>query len=227
MADPVLEAGAVSFEAGGRPVLSGVSLALCKGRVTCMMGPNGGGKTTLLTIMALLRSPGAGEIRFEGQLVDTGSLGVRRRFGVVLKGANLFRTTVRENVMEGLIARGAPRSSARVTTMAWLDRLKIAHLAGRSARALSSGESARVAFARALAIDPRVLFLDEPFSSLDPSFRGEFIGELGALIRGGEIATLLVTHDPVEARALADEVAALEDGRLTRCGIPDELLTAR
>ncbi|MBI5529037.1 MAG: ATP-binding cassette domain-containing protein [Deltaproteobacteria bacterium] len=224
MADAILEAAGVSFRANGSEILSGASLALHPGRVACVMGPNGSGKTTLLKIMALLLGPTSGAVCHEGRTVFTSSLEVRRRFGVVLKAPNLFRTTMLENAMEGLLSRDVPRTEARRAASEWLDRLCVGHLADRSARTLSSGEAARVSFARALAPAPKVLFLDEPFSAFDPEFRKGFIDEIGRLIRDGRTATLLVTHDREEALALGDTLAVLSEGKVVSCGRPDEVL---
>lgn len=227
MADAVLSAAGVSFRAGGSVILSGADLAIEPGRVTCVMGPNGSGKTTLLKVMALLLEPTAGEVRCEGRSVDTSSLHVRRFFGVVLKAPNMFRTTVLENAMEGLLARGVSRPDAKRTASGWLDRLGAGPLANRNARTLSSGEAARVSFARAMAPAPKVLFLDEPFSALDPEFRAAFIEEIGRLVRDGKTATLLVTHDHDEALALGDTLAVLAKGKIVSCGTPAEVLAGR
>lgn len=227
MGDAILQADGVSCRVNGSVVLSDASLALGSGRVTCVMGPNGSGKTTLLKVAALLLNPSAGSVRFDGRPVDTSSLDARRRFGVVLKAPNLFRTTVLENAMEGLLSRGVPRAEARRAALRWLERLNVSHLADRSARTLSSGEAARVSFARALAPGPKVLFLDEPFSALDPDFRAEFMQEVSRLIRDGRTATLLVTHDRDEALALGDTLAVLAKGKIVSCGPPAEVLAGR
>jgi tungstate transport system ATP-binding protein len=185
------------------------------GEILAVIGPNGSGKSTLLRLLGLLEAPDEGEIRFHGRRVDpTHALAERRRLAMVFQQPLLADTTVAENVALGLGFRGVPIAERRRRVARWLDRFAITRLAGRPARALSGGEAQRVALARALVLEPEVLLLDEPFSALDEPTRADLVPELEAILRAERVTTVLVTHDRAEARALADRVAVLLEGRL-------------
>ena len=178
-------------------------------------GPNGAGKSSLLRVLGLIEAPAAGAVRFRGACVTPrDGLGIRRRMASVFQEALLADTSVRRNVALGLRFRGErdDRTAARVGM--WLARFGIGHLAERRARTLSGGEAQRAALARALAVEPEVLLLDEPFSSLDPPTREGLIEDLGRILREERTTTVLVTHDRGEAMALGDRVGVLMDGRL-------------
>jgi tungstate transport system ATP-binding protein len=212
--DVVLEAARVRVARGGRTVLDVPSLGVATGEVLALIGPNGAGKSTLLRVLGLLEAPDAGEVCFRGARVTTrDGLAVRRRMASVFQEALLADTTVRANVALGLRFRGdAGPAAERVDT--WLARFGIAHLAARRARTLSGGEAQRTALARALATEPEVLLLDEPFSALDPPTREALIDDLGRILRVERITTVLVTHDRGEAMALGDRVGVMIGGRL-------------
>jgi molybdopterin-binding protein len=183
--------------------------------VLAVIGPNGSGKSTLLRVLGLLERPEAGEVCVAGRVVDArDGLAERRRMATVFQESLLADTTVAANIALGLGFRGVRGSAAEGRVRRWLERFGLTALAGRPARTLSGGEAQRVALARALVPEPEVLLLDEPFASLDAPSRTALIADLGAVLRQDRVATVLVTHDRGEARALADRVAVLIGGRL-------------
>jgi len=212
---PVLEVEGVRVVRGGRTVLDVPALAVAEGEVLALIGPNGAGKSTLLRVLGLIEAPAAGAVRFRGASVTPrDGLGVRRRMASVFQEALLADTSVRRNVALGLRFRGERDDRTATRVGMWLARFGIGHLAERRARTLSGGEAQRAALARALAVEPEVLLLDEPFSSLDPPTREGLIEDLGRILREERTTTVLVTHDRGEAMALGDRVGVLMDGRL-------------
>jgi molybdate transport system ATP-binding protein len=177
--------------------------------VTALVGPSGAGKTTVLRIVAGLEPSARSTVRVNG--VEWSSLRAEQReVGFVFQSLALFpHLTALENV-----AFGQRGDAAR-----WLERLRVGHLAHRKPASYSGGEAQRVALARALARSPKVLLLDEPFSSLDRPLRDALLAELATVVRDTKVPTLLVTHDPDEATALGARVLRLEAGRLTSGGL--------
>ena len=215
MTPPVLEVLGVRVARGGRTVLDVPALAVPPGEVLALIGPNGAGKSTLLRVLGLLESPLAGEVRFQGTaVVPRAALALRRQMASVFQEALLADTSVGRNVALGLRFRGERGPGAASRVGEWLERFGIAHLAERRARTLSGGEAQRAALARALVMEPEVLLLDEPFSSLDPPTREGLIDDLGRILREERTTAVLVTHDRGEAMALGDRVGVLMDGRL-------------
>jgi tungstate transport system ATP-binding protein len=192
-----------------------------------LIGPNGAGKSTLLLCMAALVRPEHGQITYRGQLVrPTRALAYRRRIALVLQDPLLLDASVDRNVAAGLAFRRLPREEARRRTATWLGRLGIEALAGRQARTLSGGEAQRVSLARAFALEPDIMFLDEPFAALDPPSRGRLMDDFRQLQAATGIGTITVTHDMNEALRLADRVAVLLGGRLRQLGPTAEVFGA-
>jgi tungstate transport system ATP-binding protein len=165
-------------------------------------------------------------VRFRGNPVAwTGQdlLAIRRRFASVFQDALLCDTTVQANVTLGLTLRGQSSSQAAIQVQPWLTRLGIAHLARREARTLSGGEAQRTSLARAFAIRPDILFLDEPFGALDPPTRDELLTLLQSLLRHEGTTTVFVTHDRDEALRLGDRIAVMLDGHIHQVGRPSEV----
>ena len=197
------------------------------GEIVALLGPNGAGKTTFLRAVAgLVRADRARVVLDDVVLEDTAA-GVRvpterRPIGIVFQQHLLFpHLSVLENVAFGLRARR--RADARAVALAWLERVGLAAYANARPAALSGGEAQRVSLARALAIDPRLLLLDEPLSSLDATTRVEVRHELRRHLGSFEGSRLLVTHDPLEAAALADRLVILEGGRIVQSGDVEEV----
>ncbi|MFQ5902862.1 MAG: ABC transporter ATP-binding protein, partial [Candidatus Binatia bacterium] len=195
------------------------SLAVHPGEVLAIIGPNGAGKSTLLRVMGLLEEPTKGKVYFDGhEVARENALGLRRRMASVFQEPLLLNASVSENATLGLRLCGLDRRSAEGQTQPWLERLGIAHLARRPAKSLSGGEAQRTSLVRALALDPELLLLDEPFSALDPPTREGLLLELETILRETGITTVFVTHDRNEAFMLGDRVAVLMGGKLLQVG---------
>jgi sulfate transport system ATP-binding protein len=215
---------------GQTVVLDGVSLEASDGEFLAILGPSGSGKTTLLRILAGLEAPDSGQVSLGG--VDFLRLSPRqRRVGFVFQHYALFRhMTVAANVAFGLNVRphkfrpSKAEIEARVTALLALTRIE--RLAQRFPSQISGGERQRVAVARALAVEPQLLLLDEPFGALDARVRGELRGELLRIHAETGITTLLVTHDQDEAMTIADRVAVMNKGRIEQIGTPRQLIAS-
>ncbi len=214
----------VSVAYGRRQVLSGVSLQVPRGSVTAVLGPSGCGKSTLLRAIAGLEPVTAGAITLGGELVAAPGRCVppeRRGVGLVPQDGALFpHLTVRGNIGFGLRRRRTRHS--RVDELITLVGLDAA--ADLRPGQLSGGQRQRVALARALAPAPRLICLDEPFSALDTGLRCRLRDEVGRLLRESGATAVLVTHDPVEAAAMADQLVVLVDGQIRQTGRPDAVV---
>jgi len=205
-----------------------VEIEVADGEVLAVLGPNGAGKSTLLRVLAGLLPPDGGSVVLDDTEVwDSDGDHVpahRRTLGMVFQDHLLFpHLSVADNVAFGLRTRGVPRAPARTMAEAWLSRVGLEGLGGRRPAQLSGGQAQRAALARALVGDPRVLLLDEPLSSLDARTRLVVRAELRRHLAAFEGSTVLVTHDPVDAMALADRVVVVEEGRVVQTGTPDEV----
>jgi molybdate transport system ATP-binding protein len=201
-----------------------VRLSVQPGEVVALLGPNGAGKTTVLRALAGLQPLDHGSLVLDGIVIDDPSVGgfvetSQRSVGVVFQDYLLFpHLSVRENVAFGLRARGTAKAPARATADEWLGRMGLAELAARRPAELSGGQQQRVALARALAYGPRLLLLDEPLAALDAATRRDVRRELQQHLDAFQGCTVLVTHDPVDAYALADRVVVLEQGGVMQQG---------
>ena len=205
--------------------VSGVTLAVPAGEIVALLGTSGAGKTTILRCIAGHLEPDAGEVWIAGSPV-AGTPPERRNVGMVFQSYALFpHLTVRRNVAFGPERRGAPRAEAAAAADRMLERLQLGRKGDKYPRQLSGGEQQRVAVARALAIRPQVLLLDEPLSSLDAALRRDLRGLLTGLQREFGATTVWVTHDQEEALSVADRVAVLHRGRLHQFGTPLDLHT--
>jgi molybdate transport system ATP-binding protein len=206
-----------------------VAVDLRPGEVVAVLGPNGAGKTTLLRTLAGLLAIDTGRIVIDGTTVDDPAAGVfvapdQRSVGVVFQDYLLFpNMSALENVAFGLRARRSSKAAARTAAMQWLDRLGLAELADRRPAQLSGGQAQRVALGRALAIDPRLVLLDEPLAALDVGSRAEVRRDLRRHLHGASCATLVITHDPVDAHALADRVVVIESGQVRQEGVLSDI----
>ena len=206
-----------------------VELTVNDGEVLAILGPNGAGKSTVLRALAGLRPIGTGWISIDDEVLDDPA---RRRFvpaekrsiGVVFQDHLLFaHLSALENVAFGLRARGMSRGPARAVAGDWLERVGLADHAAHRPPALSGGQAQRVALARALASNPRLLLLDEPLAALDAGTRSSVRRDLRRHLESFDGMRILVTHDPVDAYALADRVAILDAGRVVQIGTISEV----
>jgi molybdate transport system ATP-binding protein len=206
-----------------------LDVQVADGEVLAVLGPNGAGKSTLLRVLAGLLPPDGGRVVVDGEPWDDVAAGVhlpahRRRLGMVFQDHLLFpHLSVLDNVAFGLRTRGAGRGEARAAAGEWLARVELAELGARRSGQLSGGQAQRVALARALVGEPALLLLDEPLSALDARTRLTVRAELRRHLGDFSGSTVLVTHDPVDAMALADRVLVVEDGRVVQAGFPAEV----
>jgi tungstate transport system ATP-binding protein len=200
------------------------ALDLHAGQVLAIVGPNGSGKSTLLRVIGLLQRPTGGTVLFRGEDALNGkSLRLRRRIGTVFQEPLLLNATVYDNAALGLKLRRVSARDIERRLAPWLERLGIAHLAARSARTLSGGEAQRTSLARALALDPELLLLDEPFAALDPASREGLLRDFQRILRDNKITTVFVTHHREEAFGLAGRVGVLHQGRLLQIGSREDV----
>lgn len=209
---------------GGRTVVSVDEIELRTGEVLAILGPNGAGKSTLFRLLLLLEKPDRGRVMYNGSLAGAGETAVMRRMSAVFQRPYLFEGTVSANIAYGLAARGISRAESAARLSAAMEMLSLTSLAGANVRTLSGGEAQRVGLARALVVDPEVLALDEPTLHLDVAVRRRFREDIERVARKHARATLLITHDPADAFALADRIAVMEGGRIVQSGTPSELV---
>ncbi|MBI4513795.1 MAG: ABC transporter ATP-binding protein [Gemmatimonadetes bacterium] len=221
--ETILRGEALVRRYGGVPVASVDRIEVRSGEVLALLGPNGAGKSTLLRILAGLERPDAGRLVFRGREVRARDAELRRASACVFQRPYLWSGRVRDNVEFGLKARGVAPEERRRRTQAILDLLGIAALADAPVSTLSGGEARRVALARALVLEPQVLFLDEPTADLDVSIHRRFIEDVERAVRRSRRAVLLVTHLAPEAFALGDRIAVMECGRIVQEGTPEEI----
>ncbi len=194
---PVLEAKGISVIYGKQKVLELPYIQVLPNKVLAIMGPNGSGKTTLLLCLTLLSKPTTGDIYYKGSKIPDGQslMQMRRRFAVVFQESLLLNTSVWDNVVLGLRLRGLKGPEINERAGRWLDRFGISHLAKRNARTLSGGEAQRTSLARAFALQPEILFLDEPFAALDVPTRQSLFGDMINILQETQFTTVIVTHD--------------------------------
>jgi molybdate transport system ATP-binding protein len=201
-----------------------VGLTVEPGEVVAILGPNGSGKSTILRALAGLLPIDHGRIGIDDLTLDAPGENVfvaaeKRPIGVVFQDYLLFaHLTALENVAFGLRARGVPKAEARRVAGEWLERVGLSDHSSHRPRALSGGQAQRVALARALATDPRMLLLDEPLAALDAGTRSGVRHDLRRHLESFDGMRILVTHDPVDAYALADRIAILDVGRIVQIG---------
>jgi molybdate transport system ATP-binding protein len=226
---PPVRAVGLARAFGGTLVLAGVDLAVDAGDVVAVLGPNGAGKTSLLRALAGLLPLARGRVSIDGVPVDDPQAGVfvapeRRSVGVVFQQYLLFpHLTVLENVAFGLRCRHVPRADARRRAREWLERVGVGDRADVKPDQLSGGQQQRVALARALVTEPRLVLLDEPLAALDVGTRTALRRDLRARLASYDGARVIVTHEMLDAVALADRLIVLERGRVAQHGTVAEV----
>ena len=234
-----LRATDVSMGFDDQPVLEGVTVSVNAGEILTIVGPSGTGKTTLLRLLAAFRPPDSGTITWDGVdiwgLSDEERLAIRRRFSMVFQEPNLFNAPVRRNVTYGTRVR-QPWGERIVTSLgglfgqgskvpsiqAVLETVSLTDKADQNALSLSGGEAQRVAFARALAVDPDVMLLDEPTSNLDPRNTAMLEDAIRRARKRG-VGIVVATHDMHQAERISDHVGFILDGELVEFGPTDQL----
>ncbi|HEX9343099.1 MAG TPA: sulfate ABC transporter ATP-binding protein [Actinomycetota bacterium] len=218
-----IEARNLTKRFGTFTALDDVSVLIPSGSLTALLGPSGSGKSTLLRVVAGLEQPDSGAVLIDG--ADAASVPVQRReVGFVFQHYAAFKhMTVRENVAFGLKLRRRPKAEVRARVDQLLELVQIEGFAGRYPAQLSGGQRQRMALARALAVEPRVLLLDEPFGALDARVRKELRAWLRRLHDEVHVTTVLVTHDQEEAMEVADRIVVMNHGRIEQIGDPRSL----
>ncbi len=203
--------------------LKDINLTVGEHEFVCLLGPSGCGKTTLLRIIAGLLPLASGSLSFAGR--DLSQVPARERdFGIVFQSYSLFpNMTAAQNIGYGLRIRREPAARIKARTEELLNLIKLTHLAERYPWQLSGGQQQRVALARALAVDPKLILLDEPLSALDARVRSEMRIEIRDVQRRLGIPTIMVTHDQEEALMLADRIVCMNNGGIEQVGSPQEL----
>jgi putative spermidine/putrescine transport system ATP-binding protein len=220
---PSVELVKLSRSFGGVAALDGLDLTVEPGTLTCLLGPSGCGKTTALRIIAGLEHSDSGEVRVGGQ--DIARVPANKRdMGMVFQAYSLFpNLNARDNVAFGLRMRGWNPAKRRTRAGELLELVGLSAHATKYTHQMSGGQQQRVALARALAIEPRVLLLDEPLSALDAVVRVQLREEIRSLQTRLGITTVFVTHDQEEALSVSDQVAVMRAGRLEQCAGPAEV----
>ena len=220
----------VSVAFGDVPALTNIGLEIEAGALAVLVGPSGSGKSTLLRLAIRLVEPSLGRVYVRGEDVSrTDAASLRRSVGYVIQSIGLFpHRTVAQNIatVPRLLGWPKDRIRARVSAMLALVRLGGDELEDRYPSELSGGQAQRVGLARALAADPDILLMDEPFGAVDPITRRELRGELRRIHRETGKTILLVTHDPIEALELATQIVVLNQGRVVAAGHPRDVIRA-
>jgi iron(III) transport system ATP-binding protein len=218
-----LELKGISKSYGGKTAVDGVDLGIGVGEFVCILGPSGCGKTTLLRILAGLIGPDSGEIRLDGR--DLTKVPARHRgFGIVFQSYSLFpNMTASENIAYGLKVRHQPLATIRSRVAELLEMIGLPGSGAKLPDQLSGGEQQRIALARAIAVEPALLLLDEPLSALDVQVRVSLRRQIRTLQKRLRVPTLMVTHDQEEAMEMADRIVCMNQGRIEQIGTPREL----
>lgn len=221
----MLRAQNLCWHKNEKAILEHINFELHPGECLGLVGPNGSGKSSLLKILAFLEAPTSGELWFQGQpLPKSVPLDIRRKIAIVFQDALLLNTSVWENIAVGLKIRSIPKREIRERIMYWLQQLGIAQLAKQPARSLSGGEAQRVSLARALVLNPDVLFLDEPFSALDAPTKEALRTDLADIFHSTQITTVVVSHDFEDIERLTQRALILMQGQIVADAAPATLL---
>lgn len=222
---PLLRVDGLQIRRGGVQVVNLPEFSICEEEKVAVIGPNGAGKSSFLLGLACLIARTSGRIYFrDEEITPRSEIAFRRRIAMVFQEPLLFDTTVLDNVAEGLRIRSIKRSEARERAKESLDLFRVGHLAGRSAHKLSGGEAQRVSLARAFAVRPQLILMDEPFSSLDLPTRIALAEDLGRILHESGTAAIIATHDRIEAFRVVDRLMVMEKGTVIQEGRPKEVI---
>ncbi|MDQ0256065.1 tungstate transport system ATP-binding protein [Evansella vedderi] len=216
----ILQMEQVKFVANKEVLLDIPYFSLGKGDILGLIGPNGAGKTTFLKLLSFLQAPTEGDVLYKGEVkhADTLSIEERRQLAVAMQQSLLFDMNVSNNVAIGLKLRKENRKVMKEKVDYWLEKFHISHLAKKNGVSLSGGEAQRVNLARALILEPEVLFLDEPFAALDFPTKIQLMEDLKDILKDTNITTLFVSHDLIEINNITKKLAVIIEGQLKQMG---------
>jgi polar amino acid transport system ATP-binding protein len=229
--DPILRIENIKKAYRTREILKGISLSISKGQLKVLIGPSGGGKSTLLQCINFLVMPDRGDVWLEGKKVNPHRkrelYGYRQQVGMIFQDFNLFdHLSALQNVQIALArVKGMDKKSARERAVAELERVGLGGHIDHYPAQLSGGQKQRVSIARALAMDPKVMLLDEPTSALDPELIGEVLSVIKNLVANG-MTMIMATHQISFSSALATEIIFMEDGLIVEQGPPSKILSS-
>jgi tungstate transport system ATP-binding protein len=224
--NPLLTFEDVKYQIGNKTILTIPYFSIEPGEFLGIMGPNGAGKSTFLKIISLLEKQSEGRILYRGESIPTGKapLELRRRFSIALQQSLLLDTTVFQNIAIGLKLRNVPKKLIKEKVYTWMEHFQISHLAKKNAHHLSGGEAQRVNLARAMIIEPEILFLDEPFSALDFPTKIKLMEDFKQVIGQTGTTAVFVSHDMMEVSYLTKRLAIIVGGELKQLGPTREVL---
>lgn len=224
----VLDVRNLNVTRGHAKILDVPTFQLHEKEFVSLIGPNGSGKSTLLLSLMCLLKWDSGTLAYRGREIRSHAsvLDFRRRIAMVLQEPLLFDTSVQENVASGLKIRGMGRSETRRRVAAYLERFNLTEMARRSARKLSGGEARRVSLARAFAVEPDMIFFDEPFANLDTPTRQSIMDDMDRIVRETGITAIMATHDPSDALKMSSRVVVMNGGRIVQDGSPASVMNS-
>lgn len=214
------------YKINNKTILNIKDLSVEQNEIMGIMGPNGAGKSTLLKLLSFLDFPSEGSIYYNEKCIDEGSvsLEMRRQFAIAMQQAFLLNTTVYQNIAIGLKLRKLPKNIIKEKVEYWLEMFNITHLAKKHGYHLSGGEAQRVNLARAMILEPEVLYLDEPFAALDFPTKIGLLKDLKEILKRTNTTTVFVSHDLLEIKFLTDRLAILMNGQICQVGETREVV---
>jgi len=219
---PILYAKNLKWKVSNKDILDIKNLEIYEHERLALIGPNGSGKSSLLKILSFLENPTQGELRAHFSEDRKSLIEKRRNIAAVFQEPLLLNMSVEDNIGYGLKLRGIKKDRSEKIRY-WMDRLSISHLKDRHPRNLSGGEAQRVSIARAMILEPKILFLDEPFSALDSPTKSQLLSELSQIIKEANITTVFITHDFSEIPFMADKVAVMYGGKIVQRGTVEDV----
>lgn len=224
--NPLIELKDITFKAHTKTILDIPEFQIYDGEFLGIMGPNGAGKSTLLKLAAFLEQPTSGDILYRGEIIPNGNapLDLRRKFSIALQQSLLLDGTVFHNIAIGLTLRKVSKSIIKEKVAHWMELFGISHLAKKNALYLSGGEAQRVNLARAMIVEPEVLFLDEPFSALDFPTKIKLMEDFKGIIETAQTTAVFVSHDLMEINYLTNRLAIIVNGEVKQSGPTPQVL---
>lgn len=223
---PLLELKKITYQAQSKTILDIPKFQIQTGEFLGIMGPNGAGKSTLLKVLAFLDQQTSGEILYRGQVIPKGNapLELRRKFSIALQQSLLLDGTVFHNIAIGLTLRKVSKSVIKEKVEQWMEVFGVSHLAKKNALYLSGGEAQRVNLARAMIVEPEILFLDEPFSALDFPTKIRLMEDFKQIIEEAKTTAVFVSHDLTEINYLTSQLAIVVNGEVKQVGSTPRVL---